>query len=61
MLKSLDEGRNRQGLIKRNYNTRMHQAFVKEPEGGDDDLEFGLPPIPPGTKNYMIPALLPAH
>lgn len=34
----------------------MNKAFVKESEGDDDDLEFGLPPIPPGTKNYMTPA-----
>ncbi|WP_211451623.1 transcription elongation factor GreB [Collimonas antrihumi] len=33
----------------------MNKAFVKESEGDDDDLEFGLPPIPPGTRNYMTP------
>ncbi|MEB0164382.1 transcription elongation factor GreB, partial [Glaciimonas sp. CA11.2] len=34
----------------------MNKAFVKESDGDDDDLEFGLPPIPAGTKNYMTPA-----
>lgn len=34
----------------------MNKAFVKEDSGDDDDLEVGLPPIPPGTKNYITPA-----
>ncbi|MQQ99165.1 transcription elongation factor GreB [Glaciimonas soli] len=34
----------------------MNKAFVKKSDGDDDDLEFGLPPIPAGTKNYMTPA-----
>ncbi len=34
----------------------MNKAFVKEPEGDDDDeLGAGLPPIPPGSKNYITP------
>lgn len=36
----------------------MNKAFVKESSGDedDDDLGVGLPPIPPGAKNYMTPA-----
>jgi transcription elongation factor GreB len=34
----------------------MNKAFVKEPESDDDDeLGAGLPPIPPGAKNYITP------
>jgi transcription elongation factor GreB len=32
----------------------MNKAFVKESDGDDDD-DGGLPPIPPGTKNYITP------
>ncbi|MFZ6814680.1 transcription elongation factor GreB [Undibacterium sp. Rencai35W] len=32
----------------------MSKAFVKETEQ-DDDLEFGIPEIPAGVKNYMTP------
>ena len=32
----------------------MNKAFVKEPDGDDDD-DGGLPPIPPGAKNYITP------
>lgn len=36
----------------------MNKAFVKESSGDedDDDQGVGLPPIPPGAKNYMTPA-----
>ncbi|RQH09768.1 transcription elongation factor GreB [Paraburkholderia dinghuensis] len=35
----------------------MNKAFVKESTGDDDDdLEGGLPEIPPGAKNYITPA-----
>ena len=35
----------------------MNKAFVKEPTGDEeDDLEGGLPEIPPGAKNYITPA-----
>lgn len=34
----------------------MNKAFVKESEADDDDLEAGMPPIPPGAKNYITPA-----
>ncbi len=33
----------------------MNKAFVKEPDGDDDDDIGGLPPIPPGAKNYITP------
>src|SRR5277367_2151094 len=34
----------------------MNKAFVKESEDqGDDDLEAGLPALPPGSKNYITP------
>jgi transcription elongation factor GreB len=36
----------------------MNKAFVKETSSSDldDDLEAGVPPIPPGAKNYITPA-----
>ena len=37
----------------------MNKAFVKESSSSeldDDDLEGGVPPIPPGAKNYITPA-----
>ncbi len=36
----------------------MNKAFVKEPEGldEDDDDQPGLPPLPAGTRNYVTPA-----
>jgi len=36
----------------------MSKAFTKEPEGDadDDDAGPGLPPLPPGGKNYITPA-----
>jgi transcription elongation factor GreB len=34
----------------------MNKAFVKESsDADDDDLESGVPPIPPGAKNYITP------
>ncbi len=33
----------------------MNKAFVKESDGDDDDDMGGLPPIPPGAKNYITP------
>lgn len=33
----------------------MNKAFVKESDGDDDDDHGGLPPIPPGAKNYITP------
>ncbi|MDP2004525.1 MAG: transcription elongation factor GreB [Rubrivivax sp.] len=34
----------------------MNKAFVKEPEGLDEDDETpGLPPLPAGTRNYLTP------
>ena len=33
----------------------MNKAFVKESDGDDDDDLGGLPPIPPGSKNYITP------
>jgi transcription elongation factor GreB len=60
---TIDAGRRRGGTSqfcggRRNRTTMqgMNKAFVKESDGDDDDLEFGLPPIPAGTKNYMTPA-----
>jgi transcription elongation factor GreB len=38
------------------YDDDMNKAFVKESDSDDDELEFGLPPIPAGTKNYITPA-----
>ncbi len=32
----------------------MSKALVKEPDGDEDD-DGGLPPIPPGAKNYITP------
>ncbi len=36
----------------------MNKAFVKEPEGLDEDDEDqpGLPPLPAGARNYITPA-----
>jgi transcription elongation factor GreB len=36
----------------------MNKAFTKEPDGDtdDDDGGAGLPPLPPGGKNYITPA-----
>jgi transcription elongation factor GreB len=37
----------------------MNKAFTREPEGdADDDSDDapGLPPLPPGTRNYITPA-----
>lgn len=36
----------------------MNKAFVKEPEGDDDEDDGapGLPPLPAGTRNYITPA-----
>jgi transcription elongation factor GreB len=38
----------------------MNKAFVKEADGndndGDDDDAPGLPPLPPGARNYLTPA-----
>jgi transcription elongation factor GreB len=34
----------------------MNKAFVKEPDGEDDDELGALPAIPPGSKNYMTPS-----
>ena len=33
----------------------MNKAFAKESDSDDDDLDAGLPPIPPGAKNYITP------
>jgi transcription elongation factor GreB len=35
----------------------MNKAFVKEGEGddADDDAPPGLPPLPPGARNYLTP------
>jgi transcription elongation factor GreB len=33
----------------------MSKAFTKESETDDDDDEVGLPPLPPGGKNYITP------
>jgi transcription elongation factor GreB len=33
----------------------MSKAFTKESDAGDDDDEVGLPPLPPGGKNYITP------
>ena len=36
----------------------MSKAFTKESDadaGGDDDDDMGLPPLPPGGKNYITP------
>ena len=33
----------------------MNKAFVKESDADDDDDVGGLPPIPPGAKNYITP------
>ncbi|MFN0182487.1 MAG: transcription elongation factor GreB [Aquabacterium sp.] len=36
----------------------MNKAFVRETDGADDDDDGappGLPPLPPGTRNYMTP------
>ncbi len=35
----------------------MNKAFVKEPEGDEDDeAAAGLPPLPAGARNYVTPA-----
>lgn len=36
----------------------MNKAFTKEPDGVDDedDVSAGLPPLPPGARNYVTPA-----
>lgn len=35
----------------------MNKAFIKEPEGDDEDDDLpGQPSLPAGTKNYMTPA-----
>ena len=35
----------------------MNKAFVKESDGDEDDAaDVALPPIPPGTKNYLTPS-----
>jgi transcription elongation factor GreB len=36
----------------------VNKAFTKEPDGdaeGDDEGAPGLPPLPPGTRNYITP------
>lgn len=33
----------------------MNKVFAKEGDSDDDDLDAGLPPIPPGAKNYITP------
>ena len=34
----------------------MNKAFTREPDGDDDgDDSPGLPPLPPGSKNYLTP------
>ena len=34
----------------------MNKAFTREPDGDDDgDDAPGLPPLPPGSKNYLTP------
>ena len=33
----------------------MSKAFTKESEGGDDDDDLSLPPLPAGSKNYITP------
>jgi transcription elongation factor GreB len=34
----------------------VNKAFTKESEGADEDEELaGLPPLPPGARNYMTP------
>ena len=33
----------------------MNKAFVKESDADEDDDIGGLPPIPPGAKNYITP------
>lgn len=34
----------------------MSKAFTKETDADDDDVSAGLPPLPPGGKNYITPA-----
>lgn len=34
----------------------MSKAFTKESDSTDDDDDFALPALPPGTRNYITPA-----
>src|SRR5690606_23593920 len=38
------------------HNARMSKAFTKETDADDaEDDDVGLPPLPPGGKNYITP------